>query len=208
MISLTVRAFAELIHLPAYAQVRILNEQKYPSREPQIFRIPFYQVALRGIRAYYRTGGDRQQITTARATAAQLNPRPKRVHNERALRAFENSPQFIRSLRPTTLATLFARPISGVELRLQFDVAAEEGGHPRRIFYNFRADPLDPDVAKSTVHIAHWVIAQNALSMPIRGIEYVDLATGNVYSASRQSQRALRLMEENARIIATLWPSI
>jgi hypothetical protein len=52
------------------------------------------------------------------------------------------------------------------------------------------------------------VIAENALSMPIRAIEYVDLAAGHVFTVSRQSQRTLRLMQENARIIATLWPSI
>ena len=47
---ITVRAFAELLNLPAYEQVRILHDQKYPRRQPQVFRVPFYQPALHGIR--------------------------------------------------------------------------------------------------------------------------------------------------------------
>jgi hypothetical protein len=46
MPELTVRSFAELVHLPAYEQSRILYEQKYPRQAPQTFKSPYYAVAL------------------------------------------------------------------------------------------------------------------------------------------------------------------
>lgn len=46
MPSLSVRAMAEMLELPAHAQARILREQKYPKQAPQVFRTPYYQPAL------------------------------------------------------------------------------------------------------------------------------------------------------------------
>jgi len=208
MIRLTVRAFAELLHLPAHAQVRILYEQKYPRREPQVFKVPFYQVALRGIRDFYASGGDRRQLAEARARAAQLRPPPKRSNNQRALRAFENSNQVARPIIPSPGGTYRALPIRGVELRIRFGLEGEEGDRPRRMLYNLRQAPIDPEVALSTLRVAYWVLAENGLALPMRALEYVDLYDGRVHSVSRQSQRTLRLMMENARIIVTLWPTI
>ena len=38
---LTVKAFAELLRLPAYEQLRILEEHKYPRQAPQSYRTPY-----------------------------------------------------------------------------------------------------------------------------------------------------------------------
>ena len=208
MIRLTVRSFAELLHLPAHAQVRILNEQKYPRREPQVFKVPFYQVAVTGIRNFYDSDCDPRQLAAARARAALLRPAQKRTSNERALRSFERSSQADRVIRPTPTPTYRARLNREIELRVRFDIEGLEDDTPHRILYNLRNVQVDAEVAASTLHISYWVLGENGLVVPIRTLELVDLLTDDTYSVSRQSQRTLRLMEENARIIGTLWPSL
>jgi hypothetical protein len=208
MIRLTVRSFAELLYLPAHAQVRVLNEQKYPRREPQVFKVPFYQVAARGIRDYYASDGDPRQLAAARARAAQLRPPQRRSSNERAIRSFERGSQADREIHPTPTPTYRARLARDIELRVRFDLEGLEANTPRRILYNFKSIQLDPDVAKSTLHISYWVLSESGLQFPIRTLQYIDLLTDDSYSVSRQSQRTLRIMEENARIITTLWPTL
>lgn len=208
MVSLSVRAFAELLHLPAYEQLRILYEQKYPKQQPQVFKVPYYLVALSGIRQYYRLRNDRHALAEARTRATGLALKPRQSSNLRVISAFEASSQARRALRPNPLEALRAQPYAGVELKLQFDLQAEEQGRPVRIFYNPRGAPIEPDVARNTLQIAHWVLDENEMGLPFRSLEYVDLVGNRVYAISRQSQRTIRLMRSNARIIATLWPTL
>jgi len=91
--ALTVRAFAELLSLPAYEYLRILHEQKYPRQQPQVFRTPFYLPALSGIRQYYRSGNDRAALVPARQAIALLGLESRREHNTRVLDQFERSTQ-------------------------------------------------------------------------------------------------------------------
>lgn len=51
--------------MPALAQMRILAGQKYPKQEPQVFRTPYYQPALQGIKNYYKAGNAISELTTA-----------------------------------------------------------------------------------------------------------------------------------------------
>ena len=106
------------------------------------------------------------------------------------------------------VSSLSAEPIPGVELRLHFDIEAIEKGSPRHIFYNFRDVAIDAATAATTLQIAYWVLEENAVAPPFKGLQYVDLKTAKVHSIARQSQKALRLMKANAKIIQTLWPTI
>jgi hypothetical protein len=208
MIRLTVRSFAELLHLPAHAQVRILNEQKYPRREPQVFKVPFYQVAVTGIRDYYISEGDPRRLAAAKLKAGHLRPPQKRTSNERAIRAFERGSQSRRRILPTPSHTYRAQLPRDIELRVRFDIEGIENGRPQHILYNLRNVPVDPDVAATALHIAYWVLGENAVVAPIRTLQFVDLLTDDTYSVSRQSQRTLRLMQENAQIIEALWATL
>ena len=207
MIRLTVRAFSELVHLPAYAQIRILNDQKYPRSEPQIFRIPYYQVSLRGIRAFYRSGCERSELSRARALANQLNPAHKRIKMP-CLQDFENSAQSRRQLQLQTIRTLSAHPTSDIELRVQFDIEAIDNKLNKFIIYNFRTNPLQPIVAQTSIQMAYWVMRENNIDLPITCIEYIDLSNRHTYIEKRQSKRILAIMRANARIVSTLWPTI
>jgi len=89
-----------------------------------------------------------------------------------------------------------------------FDLQAYEENQPRRLFYNLRDAPIEHVVATTTLQIAFWVITENELAVPIGALQFVDLKSGKVYSISRQSDKTIRLMRANARIVATLWPAI
>lgn len=88
--SLTVRSFAEMLSLPAYAQARILTEQKYPKQAPQVFRTPYYQYAMTGIRSYYKAGNDPAQLALA-ASKIEALKEARRDHNLRILNSFKAS---------------------------------------------------------------------------------------------------------------------
>lgn len=208
MIRLTVRAFSELLQLPAYAQSRILYEQKYPRRQPQAFKIPYYQTALGGIRDYYRTGRDASALTRARNKASVLSQDARRIHNVRVIDAFEGGAQFNRNLQLLSMPTYIAEPVPGLELRLRFDAEALERNRKARIFYNLRNTELDDRTARATLQIAQWVLEENGQGDSIRSLDYVDFMNGSVHSVSRQSQRTIRLMEANSEIIMAIWPTI
>lgn len=205
--SLSVRAFAEMLTLPGVNQLRVLNDQKYPKNEPQSFRIPYYQPAMKGIRAFYRSGGDPAALAAARVAAGGLTPPAKREHNLRVLQQFEGSQQAARSL--TLLSNdRFSHTVNGVDIRLQFDLIGTEGAKDKYILYNLKGVKVDPEMARSTIEIAHWLMQQNGADVPVRSLEFVEISTGLSHSFNTVRQRTLRNVEANARLIQTLWPTI
>jgi hypothetical protein len=204
--SLSVRAFAELLRLPAVQQVRILNDQKYPNSEPQSFRVPYYQPALKGIRDYYRGGGV-AALDAARAAAMELAPPARREHNLRVIDQFAGGPQAQRTLAPITSPKL-STSVSGVTIRLQFDLVAMEGNVTRYILYNLRNEPVEAEIARSTLEIAHWAMQREDLQVPPQSLEHVEIATGIGRSGRPVRQRTIQNVEQNANLIHTLWPTI
>jgi hypothetical protein len=204
--SLSVRAFAELLRLPAVQQVRILNDQKYPNSEPQSFRVPYYQPALKGIRDFYR-GGGAPALASARAAAMQLAPPARRDHNLRVLEQFAAGQQPQRTLAPATSPKL-STTVSGVTIRLQFDLVAVEGDVTRYILYNLRNEPVDAEVARCTLEIAHWVMQREGVDVPPQALEQIEIATGISRPGRPVRQRTIQNVEQNASVIQTLWPTI
>lgn len=207
MPSLSVRAAAELLHLPAYQQLRILTEQKYPTQQPQVFRTPFYQPALSAIRDYYRRSNDPMTIGQARAKIRELRLPSRRDGNLRVLDAFEAGSQRSRRILPLSVPRL-TTTIGNVQLRLGLDILADEAGTTRRIYYNCRTAELDPEIAKTTLEIAHWLLEQNDLLVPTRSIEFVDFTRDRVHRISNRRPGTVKRLRMNARVIEALWATI
>lgn len=205
---LSVRAMAEMIGLPAYEQVRILHEQKYPRQQPQTFKVPFYRPALGAIREFYRVGNDPAVFATARNRIQQIRHTARRENNLRVMDEFSASRQARRNLtlKPGRRYTAF---LGGVELRLQFELVAEDArGGEKRLFYNFRHVPIERAVARRTLEIASWVLQNSGVQLQFRALEYVDIGARRVIRATGLTQRTLRQLRQNARIIQTLWPTV
>ncbi len=207
MPTLSVRAFAELIGLPAYEYVRILYEQKYPKQQPQIFRTPFYLPALSAIRNYYRAGNDLAVLVAARQGISQLKLDTRRESNMRVLKSFERSRQARRRLQVVANPRRVAC-IRQVELRLGLDMSALDKGEPRPVYYNCRSATLDDDLAHTTLDLAHWVLEENGVALPAKALEYVDLTDGRVHHIQKRRSKTLKRLREVARVIDALWPTI
>jgi len=208
MPSLSVRAFAEMLNLPAYEQQRILIEQKYPRQEPQAFKIPYYQPALRGLRAYYNSGNSHSELTNARSRVRTLKLDSRIQHNLRVINAFARSRQAQRPLQLEPQSIITVNAAVNVDLRLKFDLFAQERNSPKRIFYNFRNVPIDPGIARLTLEVSHWVLDQNHTPIAFNALEYVDLESGNTIRVNRIGARTIRMIAANAKIISTLWPTL
>jgi hypothetical protein len=87
---LTVEAFAELITAPAYEHRRILHDQKYPTKAPATFMVPYYRSAITAIRRFYRMNNNRDILTEAVIRLESQDPKPRVKNNLRVLRAFSN----------------------------------------------------------------------------------------------------------------------
>lgn len=204
---ITVKAAAELLQLPAYEQMRVLMEQKYPRNQPQVFRTPFYAPALNGIREFYRGGNDKLALSQARAKAATLNLKQRRDSNLRVLGQFEQGAQSSRALTPVAQPK-FATQLGTVNLRLSLDLLAHEAGVARHLFYNFRSASIDAEIARCAIDIAHWVLEQAGVVVPIRQIEYVDFASSKVYRLTQRRFGTIKKLRANAKLIEAIWPTL
>jgi hypothetical protein len=207
MPSLTVRSMAEMLNLPAHAQARILSEQKHPKQAPQVFRTPYYQQALAGIRQYYKAGRDHSKLTLAALKCEEFEQESKRDHNLRVLNSFKASELAARDLL-LTAKNLTKLALNNVELRLMPDLAATEGGKPRIVFLNFRGHALDPEVARLTLEIADWVFEKNQIPIGTKNLEYVDLFKGKAYAIAKRRASTIKAVTQNFKIIEALWPTL
>jgi len=207
--SLSFRSYAELIQKPSYEQMRILHDQKYPRQEPQMFRLPYYAHTLGAIRNYFMNGRNRELLARAKVEARILRPESKRDNNIRVLTAFDSSIQANRALTIRPQRHVSASPGHGVEVRLHFDVTAEENHSPKRILFNCRQVAVTPELARLTLECAGWILEQNGQQARPGEIEYVDLASGTVHTFPRRIRsRTVQMIETTAQAIAALWIAI
>lgn len=204
MPALTAKAAAELLSLPAYEQLRVIAEQKYPRQAPNSYRTPFYQPALTAIRRFFRQNNDPRVIATAKQETRELRPDSKARNNLRVLDAFEGSRQFTRSLEIRPKKD-FEAEIDDVVIRLAPDFLAYENGEPRVFFYNCRTVALPTELARVTIEIAHWILAESGTEIPIQSIEYVDLVEQRVHTAKSRRKGTITKLKANARVIQALW---
>lgn len=211
--SLTVRAFAELIELPVYEHERILRQQKRPGVPPASYRIPYYRSALAAIRDFYRAGGDASVLDQAVADlqAESVGAKPEKVtrlqNNIRVLQSFARSRQRLRKFTVMPLGRWQAS-IAGVDLRMTPDLSATEGQLRKYVLYNCRDVQIEPNYARTTLELSHWVLSKAGVSVPLRALEYVDLVNRKVYVTDRARSRALPRAQATAHSIAQIWASI
>jgi hypothetical protein len=207
MPSLTIRSFAELLNLPAHAQVKILTEQKYPKKGPQSFKTPYYQQALTGIRGFYKKGGDAEQLTLAKSRIEQFTQESKRDNNLRIINSFVESDLPKRQLQVGSVKHLTFN-IQEIALRFSPDLNGNEGGSERYILLHYRSQPLNAELARTTLELVHWGLECGGAPVSTKHLEYVDLFAGTTYSIAKRRVSTIAAAEQNLKIISTLWPSL
>jgi hypothetical protein len=201
---LTVKAFAEMLRMPAYEQSRVLYDQKYPKQQPQSFRTPYYQRTLSAIRDFYRSGNDPKVLNSAQNDLQNIASATRRSNNVRVLENFLKSSQPKRKLEPLPNRR-YSATTGAVEVRLSPDLQALDKGERRIIYFNCRVAPITDEIATRIIEIAHWILAQNKLQMDVDHIEVIDLATGTVHKRKKSRPATIKPINNNAKIIETLW---
>lgn len=202
---LSERTAAQFLQLPAVEQARILHDQKYPRLAPQVFKQPYYQPALSGIRDVLTEGA--AGLVKARASVQSIAQPSRRMHTMRVIESFAASEHAKRGLKIGTRKRYYAA-IGEVELRLSPDLFAVECDQDRILYFNFKAAQCNPEVARMTLEIGHWLLEQNGVSIAPDQLEFIDLFTGALYRGKRRRLRTVRALEENAKLIESLWPTI
>lgn len=207
MPSLSVRSLAEMLNLPAHAQARILTEQKHPKQAPQVFRTPYYQQSLAAIRAFYKSGNQKAELLEFEAKMEAIKQEARRENNLRVLRSFRKSDLSKRNIELLANKSI-KHHIGSVELRLSPDLSGVEGGDAKFLFINFRAQALEPELARSTIEITHWLLEQAGHELPINDIQYVDLYAEVTFVIPKRRASTVKAVSENLKIIEALWPTL
>lgn len=207
MPSLTVKAAAEMLKLPAFSQARILTDQKYPKSGAQAFRTPYYRTALLGIQSFFINSNSEDEIVIAQNKAAALSQKTRSENNLRVLNSFKKSSLHDRMLYYAKNSKI-ARSIGNVEFRLSPDFIFEENGKTLLLYLNCRSQPLDTEVARLTIEIAHWVVEISGIKIKIDQIEYFDLCNNTSYSFKKRRATTIKNLEENAKVIDAIWPTL
>lgn len=202
---LSARNAAKFLHLPAIEQMRWLHDQKYPRQTPQVFKQPYYAPPIAGIRGFLELGP--AALIDARAQIQRIRVASRRMHCTRVLEQFVQSEHAARGLKPITLKRITAF-MHDVELRLSPDLWALEGEEERVIYFNANVEPQDAELAKKTLEIAHWLLEQHDSGIKPEQIELIDLSTGVLHKVRKCRARTIRDLEENAKLIGSLWPTI
>lgn len=93
-------------------------------------------------------------------------------------------------------------------MRLSLDLLGDEHQRPKALYYNCRAALLDPEMARTTLEIAHWVLTQNGVALPLGALEYFDFAGNHLHQLRQRRRGTLTRMRQTAHVIATLWPTV
>lgn len=208
MPSLSTRSFAEMIDKPAFDQIKILHEQKYPKSSPQMFKIPYYSKALTAIRTFYRNKNSLQALSQA-VNDIQLNVRQvsKRKNLLRVIDSFRKNPIAKKKFNVKPRKTLTYSK-GGVDIRLTFDLNVVESNQTKFIYFNFRNVPIVQELAKKTIEISHYILEQNGLAISIKDIEFIDLPSGKIFHVKSRRKRTIDQFNSNISIVNTLWNTI
>jgi hypothetical protein len=199
------RNAARFLRLPAPKQMRFLHDQKYPRGSPQTFKQPFYAPAISGIREVLKRGFP--GVVEARAKLQRIPQEARRNNLTRVLDSFVASPHAKRPLTLITAHRYYAQ-IRSLELRFSPHMFAMEGNELRYLYFHEKAKECDPEEARLTLEFGCWILQQNGVDVVPHQLEVIDLFTGKLYKGKEPRAETVKDLEEMARLIGSLWPTI
>ena len=207
MPSISVRAYAELIHTPLYGQLRILQEQKYPKQAPGIFKIQYYRPALLHITKFYRTG-EPTNLPSNKNDLMGVGENEARIdHNFRVISKFRQGSQIDREfvLRP---APSFERTFGKMTIRATPDFVVDEDGTIKYLLYDMRSIEPDEEIIRTTVELFHYIASKNGVESPMSNVEYICVDCNKVFRWKNHRERTIKRARSTSSAIRALWDSI
>lgn len=206
--TLTARAVADFLRASPARQRSILYSQKYPKKDAQKHRTPYYSTPLTAIRNYYRGQHDLSALSAVRNKIQSMGNATKRENNERVLRQFQANEAQIRRHLDVGTNHRFGSNVATVLVKLSTDVQALERDSSRFIYYHCKGEALAGTLAETTLAVAAWVLEQNDVEAKPGSIEYIDLFTGKVYRLSRRPSHMPHVLTNAAHVIESIWPDL
>lgn len=205
--SISVKAYAELIHTPLYGQARILHDQKYPSQVPGKFKVQYYKPTLDAIRMFFRRGNNSSHFPSS-ATAVRGNKQDIKTNNFRAMQAFLNSSQMARSFSVCQDVT-FKTTMSGVTVRVTPDlIVLDQQNVTKYLMLDCSATCPDQEFIDTVLDLSHHTLTQNGSTAKPRDIEYIHLESDHAFSRQTIRQRTLTRAVATAQLITSIWNTI
>lgn len=207
---LSVRAFAEMMRLPAYEQMRILEAHKYPPLAPGEHQVPYYCEALGAVRRYYRHDNDERVVREVlRYLQSRRKPssRARAGRNALALEAFLESSEARRSLTPVPFGPRDCA-FHGLVLQLSFDVVGEEARRVKFKLYNMADEEMDEELVRSTLELSSHLLSAEEVAHRFGDLEYFDMAEDRLWRWPQVRQRTLHRARKTAQLVCTLWPTL
>lgn len=208
MPNLTVRSFAEMISLPAYQQSRILLEQKYPKKEPQVFKIPYYSESLSAIRKFYSNNNDKAVLSNAiNHFQKSIKLDTKRNNNIRVISSFSKNSVSKRKLQIQPNRR-YKMELGKVIIKLSFDLTVLEGKIKKFILVNFRNAPLDNEFARLSLELSQHIMKTNGVIIELKNLEFIDLFSDKKFCFAKSRKTTVTKLNQNVSIIEALWNTI
>jgi hypothetical protein len=201
---LTVKSIAEILSTPNSNPAKIVRDQKYPKREPQVYQRPYYQIAVGGVRRYYRSNNRPSVLAAAYSRAQSIGNKAKRANNIRVIESFRESQHATRRFQLQTNRQATAK-IAGVEIRLSADMQALENSVLRVVHFNCRGRAIDEAAALLVAEVSHWVLDENGINLNPSQIEVIDLTNGRSYRARTLRSSTIDLLTDRCKEIQLLW---
>jgi hypothetical protein len=172
-----------------------------------VFQRPYYQIAVGGVRGFYRANNKRSVLHSAQNKASNITNKAKRINNVRVLESFEKSPHSDRRFS-VQANRRYQAMFSGVEVRLSADMQATEDGTFRVVYFICKGKAIEEATAILIAEVAHWVLHQNGVDLRVDQIEVMDLTSGKSYRARSWRASTASVLAERVKAISSLWDQI
>jgi len=76
------------------------------------------------------------------------------------------------------------------------------------LMLHYRAQPLEPELARTTLELVHWALEGAGTPIGTKQLEYIDLFSSKLYSITKRRTSTVKTAEQNLKTIQTLWPAL
>lgn len=215
--SLTVKALAKLMQMPAFQQAPELRDQKYPRGGHGKHRVPYYQPSDLAVIAYLRNGDVRELELATEKLNSELDAgadgladqvRTRLKHNLRVLELLAGFPR-LREATTGSAGVSQKLVVGGIEIRSTPRLHVSFGTVSKRVFLHAKNEALDEDEARRTLELASWVESDGAgTPIGVDAFEYWMLSEGEVLSWPTTRKRTVPRALQTLPILAAAWDQI
>jgi hypothetical protein len=83
-----------------------------------------------------------------------------------------------------------------------------EGGRRRYLVYNFRSAEPMPEVARTIVEVAYYVVAEKGVECSLNDFEFVSVRADRSVRVSKVRTATLTRARQSAKAMLRVWPTI